>query len=76
MKEALEYILFNIIDTSDITVEEEELDGLITYTIHAPKEYMGKIIGKNGRTINSMKNLLKIRAIKENKKINIQIAEK
>lgn len=75
MKDSLEYILHHIIETEDITVDEDDNDGFITYTIHAPKEYIGKIIGKGGRTINSIKNLLKITAIKEGKKIDVQIAE-
>lgn len=74
MKNALVYILENIIE-GKFEVTEEESDGFITFKISAPQEEIGKIIGKGGKTINSIKNLLKIRAIKEGKKIDIQVSE-
>ena len=76
MKEVLEYILENTIGNPDIEVSVDDQDGIITYIISSPKEEVGKIIGKNGRTINSIKNILKIIAIKEEKKIEIEVKEK
>ncbi len=76
MKEVLEYILENTIGNPDIEVSVDDQDGIITYIILSPKEEVGKIIGKNGRTINSIKNILKIIAIKEEKKIEIEVKEK
>lgn len=75
MKDLLEYILQNIIDEKSITVEENDQDGFVTLKIIAPKESMGRIIGKGGKTVNAIKNILKIRAIKEGKKVDIQVVE-
>lgn len=75
MKKLLELILDSIFDNKDITVDETEEDGIITLTIHAPQEEMGKIIGKKGKVINSMKQVIKILAIKEDKKVELQVAE-
>ena len=75
MQDALEYILKNILENDNFTIDEDDNEGFITYTIHAPQDQIGKIIGKGGRTINSIKNLLKIRAIKEGKKIDVQVTE-
>lgn len=75
MKKLLEHILDSIFDNKDITVDESEEDGIITLTIHAPQEEMGKIIGKKGKVINSMKQVIKILAIKEDKKVELQVAE-
>ncbi len=75
MKKLLEHILDSIFDNKDITVDETEEDGIITLTIHAPQEEMGKIIGKKGKVINSMKQVIKILAIKEDKKVELQVAE-
>jgi predicted RNA-binding protein YlqC (UPF0109 family) len=36
---------------------------------------MGKVIGKNGKVIRAVRNALKIKAIKQNKKININLVE-
>lgn len=76
MKDLLQYLLDNIIEESGIDVEESDQDGFLTLTIHAPKEQMGKVIGKGGKTVNALKNVLKIRAIKDGKKIDIQVVEK
>jgi len=75
MKKLLEHILDSIFDNKDITVDETEEDGIITLTIHAPQEEIGKIIGKKGKVINSMKQVIKILAIKEDKKVELQVAE-
>lgn len=74
MKDILTYILDKFLDEK-VEVSEEEVDGFVTLKITAPQSQMGKIIGKGGKTINAMKNLLKIKAIKEGTKIDIQVTE-
>lgn len=74
MQELLTYMLDSIIE-GEYTVTEEDQDGFIVYKITAPSDQIGRIIGKNGKTINALKNILKVRAVKEDKKIDIQIAE-
>ncbi len=76
MKEILTYIVENILPEVPVEIKEQEEDGFIIFTLVVPQDQMGKIIGKNGKTINSIKNLLKIRAIKEEKRIDIQVQEK
>lgn len=76
MKELLTHILEGILPDTEVTVEEEEADGIITLKVHAPQDQIGKIIGKGGKTINAIKSIVKIRAIKENKRIEIDIVEK
>lgn len=73
MKETLEYILNAIIEDQNIVVEETEEEGVIIFKIYAPQDQIGRIIGKGGKTINALKNILKIRAIREEKKIDIQV---
>lgn len=75
MKNLASYILDNILEEK-VDIEEEEIDGFVTVKVFAPQEAMGKVIGKGGKTVNAIKNLLKIKAIKENKKVDIQIEEK
>ena len=76
MKKLLEHIVDSIFDNKEITVSEVENDGIITFTITAPQEEIGKIIGKKGKIINAIKQVIKIQAIKEDKKIELQVAEK
>lgn len=75
MRELLEFILEKIIDSKDVTVSEREEDGVIVFTIHAPEEEIGKIIGKNGKVINAIKQLVKIQAIKQNSRVEINVEE-
>lgn len=77
MKKALEYIVLSIADNPDkVKIEEEESDGIINFTVQVANEDMGKIIGKNGKIIRAIRNVLKIPAIKLDKKINVTLAEK
>lgn len=75
MQELLEYILKATIGNDAITVSESEEEGSIVLTIHAPQEEIGRIIGKGGKVINAMKQLVKIQAIKENKRVEINVEE-
>lgn len=76
MKKLLLYMLENILETKDIGLTEKEENGMTVFSILVPKEEIGKVIGKNGRIINSLKSILKIKAIKENKLIDVKVAEK
>lgn len=75
MKKLLEYILEQMFSNKDIAVSESEEEGSVVLTIHAPQEEIGKIIGKGGKVINSIKQIIKIQAIKENKRVEINVEE-
>lgn len=76
MKKALHYIVSSIADNPEkVTVDEQEQDGIINFTITVAAADMGKIIGKNGKIIRAIRNVIKIPAIKQNKKINVTLAE-
>ncbi|HRN96512.1 MAG TPA: KH domain-containing protein [Candidatus Levybacteria bacterium] len=76
MKDLLIYILENTVPEANATVEEQEQDGFVRLTITVPQEFMGKVIGKGGKNISAVKNILKIRAIKEGKKVEVDVVEK
>lgn len=76
MKKALEYIVSSIVDNPDkVEINEAEDNGMINFTITVDPADMGKIIGKNGKVIRAIRNVVKISAIKQNKKINIALTE-
>ncbi|HZQ29560.1 MAG TPA: KH domain-containing protein [Patescibacteria group bacterium] len=76
MKKTIEYILSAIVEKGDkIEVDEQEQNGIINFTIKVDKDDMGKVIGKNGRVIRSIRNVMKIPAIKQDKKIYINLLE-
>lgn len=76
MKKALEYIIRSIVEAPrEVEITENEENGIINFTIKVAPSDMGRIIGKNGKVIRGIRNVIKIPAIKQNKKINITLAE-
>ena len=76
MKKALEYIISQIVDDPEkVIISEQEENGMINFSITVAPTDMGKIIGKNGKVIRAVRNVIKISAIKQNKKINVAIIE-
>lgn len=76
MKKVLEYIVTQIVDDPQkVEIKEQEDQGMINFTIKVAPSDMGKIIGKNGKVIRAIRNVVKISAIKQDKKINIALIE-
>lgn len=76
MKDTLVYLLKNIVDhPDDIVVDEETNDERTILTIHANTEDMGKIIGKSGRIIKSLRDLIKLMAAKQGIYVDVVLAE-
>lgn len=76
MKDTLQYIISSIVDKPEaVNIEEQTTDGITNLIISVDKEDMGKIIGKEGKVIRSIRNIMKIKAMKQGMRINITIAE-
>ena len=76
MKKALEYIVAQIVDDPEkVEISEQEDQEIINFTVTVAPADMGKIIGKNGKVIRAIRNVIKISAIKQNKKINVALTE-
>lgn len=75
MKNLVEYIVKAIVESPDaVNVEETVLpDGKIILTIHTAPSDVGLVIGKMGKTINSIRSLVKIKAIKEGKFVDVKV---
>jgi predicted RNA-binding protein YlqC (UPF0109 family) len=76
MKDILLNIVTAIVDNPDkIEIKEEEVEGVTNFIITVAPEDMGKIIGKGGKVIRAIRNVMKIPAIKQDKRIYITLAE-
>lgn len=75
MKELVTYIVKAIVENPDaVNVEETVMpDGKIILTIHTAPTDVGLVIGKMGKTINAIRSLVKIKAIKEGKFVDVKV---
>ena len=72
----LEYVLKVILDDFDsvnISKKEDELG--ILYELQVSAQDMGKLIGKDGRTIKSIRTLLRMIGSKSNERVNLKVLE-
>lgn len=77
MKEFIEYILNQLVKNPDeMSVSEKDDNGYITYNIEVAEEDMGLVIGKGGRTIRSIRSLVKAKAIKDGVRVRVELIEK
>jgi predicted RNA-binding protein YlqC (UPF0109 family) len=76
MKDTLHFIVSAIVDNPDAVIIEENVeDGITNLIITVDPSDMGKVIGKEGKVIRSIRNIMKIKAMKFDKRIKISLAE-
>lgn len=74
MKELLEQMAKALVDNAeDIQISENQDGGMVDLTLKVNPDDMGKVIGKQGRIANSMRQILKACAIKESVKVTLEI---
>lgn len=76
MKNLLEFLLIHLVEfPEDVVVEETEDDRGMLYTLHVNPEDMGRVIGKGGSVIESIRKIAKVRAVKEGIRAYIKLAD-
>lgn len=77
MKENLEFIIKALVEKKEeVQIEETSSDyGGITYNIKVSPEDIGRIIGKSGKTIKSLRTIFKAAGLRNNQKIRLEIVE-
>lgn len=76
MKDTLLYLLTHLTDHPDeVIVEENEQEGKIILTAHINPEDMGRVIGKSGRIIRAVRDLVKLVAAKHTAYVDVIVAE-
>ena len=75
MKDLLEYIVKALVENPDeveITEEEEE-EGKIVLKLKVADEDKGRIIGKKGRIAESLRSILRVKAVKTDTHVFLDI---
>lgn len=76
MKDTLTYLIGGIVEKEDkVEITEEENQGIVNLTITVDPSDIGRVIGKEGKVIKAIRNVMRIPAMKQNKKIYISLAE-
>ena len=76
MKDFVLYLVKSIVDQPEmVKIQEEESAEQMTIKLTVAKEDMGKVIGRSGKIIKAIRNLIRIKAIKEEKRVNLELVE-
>jgi predicted RNA-binding protein YlqC (UPF0109 family) len=77
VRELLEYLARELVDHPDgVRVEEfEEDDGTLVLELSVDDGDYGQVIGRGGRTAQALRTLIKAAAVKENRRVLIDIVE-
>lgn len=76
MKKLLQYILENIIDKADFSLEEEAVESSLNIKIKVAKEKIGLLIGKSGKTIKALQDVLRAKSKLESTRVFLTVEEK
>ncbi len=76
MQDLIEYIALSLVDDPlQVRVSKYQRGPNVDIRLQVAKEDMGRVIGKNGRVANSMRNLLRVAAAREGKRASLDIME-
>jgi predicted RNA-binding protein YlqC (UPF0109 family) len=74
MKELVEFMAKNLVnDSSRVQVKKMERPHVTVLRLRVAQEDMGRVIGKGGRVANAMRNVLRVAAAREGKRVILDI---
>jgi uncharacterized protein len=76
MRDAIEMIVKSLVDESDnVDIREVERNGATLIEVRVAPNDVGKIIGKQGKTIRALRSLVRIAGVKKNRRYQLEIVE-
>lgn len=76
MGEVVEYLAKALVDTPDeVRVTETEEGDRVQVRLDVAEDDWGKVIGKGGRIASSMRALVKVAAVREDVRVNLEIGD-
>ena len=77
MTELLEYLARCVVDAPDeVSVESfEEDDGTVVLELHVAAEDVGKVIGRGGRTVAALRNVIKASAVRHGRRVVVDVVD-
>lgn len=77
MDQLLKFLLSRIVDRPEAVAVTSAVaaDGTVVLTVAVDPIDMGKVIGRGGKVIGAIRELLKVKAIKTNQRVRVILAE-
>jgi predicted RNA-binding protein YlqC (UPF0109 family) len=77
VKDLVEYLAKALVDRpADVRVDEfEEDDGTIIFEVEVAEDDVGKVIGRNGRTINALRTVVRASAVRHNRRVLVDVVD-
>jgi len=76
MKDTLFFLISALVDHPDsIEIEERQEEDATIFVVHVHAEDMGRVIGKSGRIIHAIRDLMKVIAAKRNQFVDVELFE-
>jgi len=76
MLKYVEFVLNGLVENPEaMQIETEEKEGLTVYKVRLHSDDMGKVIGKQGNTINAIRGLMQAGSAKANTRCIIEVSE-
>ncbi|MDQ3936839.1 MAG: KH domain-containing protein [Actinomycetota bacterium] len=77
MRDLVEYLAKALVDRPDeVSVEEfEEDDGTIVFELTVADDDVGKVIGRNGRTVNALRTVIRASAVRHNRRVLVDVVD-
>ena len=77
MKELVEYIIKSLVDNPDrVEIKETQSENSVLIEIKVADEDTGKVIGREGRIINSIRTLVKSAVTKDTRRVQVEVLSK
>ncbi|NSW85384.1 MAG: KH domain-containing protein [Syntrophobacteraceae bacterium] len=74
MKELVEYLVKSLADhPEEVVLKESEEDDTVILELKIATDDLGKIIGKNGNTINAIRTVVQTAASSQRKKAKLEV---
>jgi predicted RNA-binding protein YlqC (UPF0109 family) len=76
MRETIEMVVKALVDETDaVDVRELDREGMTRIEVRVAKSDMGKVIGKQGRTVRALRSLVYAAGVKQHRRFVLDVVE-
>ncbi len=76
MEQLLKFLVESLVDDKNaVQISREDDERSVTFRVKVAENDIGKVIGKNGKTANSIRTILKSVSAREHKKIFVKFED-